>query len=96
MRALTVTLITLLWTLALQAGAVSLRDYGRLRLGMSEAEVLTRIGEPDRERIINNDFTYQMIWYYIPDGSYSGAWTTTIFFDANGRIKKLERDRFPK
>ncbi len=76
------------------ADAIAFRDFRLLKAGMSEMEVLSRVGEPDRERVIDNDFMYRMIWYYVPDGNYSGDWSTTITFDANGRVVSIQRERF--
>lgn len=77
------------------AGAVDLRDFGLLRRGMSEAEVLYRLGPYDHETV-HHDHHHHVVrrtWYYIPDGSYSGDWITTIHFDASGRVRSLERTR---
>lgn len=75
------------------ADAIPFHKYRLLREGMSEGQVLLRVGEPDRETVISNDYIYRKIWYYLPDGHYSGDWLTVITFDANGKITRLERSK---
>lgn len=76
------------------AAGVDLHDYNLLREGMNEAEVLYRLGPRDHETVFyDRDYINKKIWYYIPDGHYSSAWITTIHFDGNGRVTKLERTR---
>ncbi|NIP73725.1 MAG: hypothetical protein GWO16_12165 [Gammaproteobacteria bacterium] len=75
------------------ADAIPFHKYRLLREGMSEGQVLLRVGEPDRETVISNDYIYRKIWYYLPDGRYSGDWLTVITFDANGKVIRLERSK---
>ena len=60
---------------------------------MSEAEVLMRVGPPDKETVVSTQYLYQRIWYYIPDGSYSGHWLTTITIGPDGKVVNIERTR---
>ena len=77
------------------AGAINFSDYRLLTTGMSEAEVLYRVGKSDHEVIVYGPYhsIHKKIWYYIPDGSYSGDWLTEIVFDRHGRIIAIERTR---
>lgn len=92
---ISIALLVLLLSGQAAADAIAFREFRLLKAGMSEVEVLSRVGEPDRERVIDNHFMYRMIWYYVPDGDYSGDWSTTITFDANGRVVSIRRERFP-
>ena len=73
------------------AAAIPFEDYIFLEDGMSEGEILLRAGPPDYETLINNFYLYRKIWYYIPDGSYSGDRLTKITFDASGNVINIER-----
>jgi len=85
--------IIILFSSSTYSGSVDLREYGLLITGMSEAEVLYRLGPYDHEAIYHDGHRYvqKKIWYYIPDGSYSGDWITEITFDSGGRIRELNR-----
>lgn len=77
-----------------QADAVALREFGLLREGMSEAEVLLRLGPYDHEAMyFDHHAVVRKVWYYIPDGTYSGDWITEITFDSRGRVSRLDRYR---
>jgi hypothetical protein len=78
---------------AAYADHVDLREYALLRRGMSEAEVLYRIGPYDHQSVYHDHYDYvtKKIWYYIPDGSYSGDWITEITFDRHGIVTELNR-----
>ncbi|NIR58431.1 MAG: hypothetical protein GWO02_02370 [Gammaproteobacteria bacterium] len=87
-------LVVVLWLVAggAGAGAIPFDEYKLLREGMSEGEILRRVGPPDHERVVYQDHgIHRVIWYYIPDGRYSGDWSTEIHFDAHGRVIELER-----
>ena len=65
---------------------------------MSEAEVLYRVGPPDHETPYyghHHELTGK-IWYYIPDGDFSGDWFTEINFGSRGRIRDLRRFKPPR
>lgn len=72
---------------------ISMRDYIQLKRGMSEAEVLYRVGPYDHETMM---FDYQhniqkKTWYYIPAQHTSNSWITEITFNRSGIIQSLER-----
>lgn len=73
------------------AESMAMRDYHLLGVGMSEAEVLYRVGPPDRESVLNDGFfgPSGFVWYYIP--SKPRGWITEIIFDPRGRIKDMKR-----
>ncbi len=79
----------------LGAGEVDMRDYNLLSRGMSEAEILYRIGPPDHETVTNDYYgrVQRKVWYYIPDGKKSRQWLSTIVFDAYGTVTELRRER---
>lgn len=68
------------------------REFSLLREGMNEAEVWMRMGPPDRRTTINQDRHYANIWYYLPTPG-SGGWITTLQFDTEGRLSRIERER---
>ena len=71
--------LLLVSTSAVQAGEIDMRDFIRLRRGMSQAEVVYRVGEPDYEDacydcggvVVNNG--YYPPYPYQTTGPYSGA-----------------------
>ena len=77
------------------ADMIPMRDFIRLKNGMSEAEVLYRVGAPDHESLFL-DYHHNVlhkVWYYIPAGTASNAWITEITFDHAGVVQSLERNR---
>tara|TARA_R110000782_G_scaffold73615_1_gene147272 strand:+ start:1979 stop:2272 length:294 start_codon:yes stop_codon:yes gene_type:complete len=93
-KLLLLTLILLYGTLA-SADAIDMRDYIKLRKGMSEAEVLYRLGSPDHETL-KTDYHHNILrksWFFIPAPQSSDKWITEIKFDSNGKIIDLDRDR---
>ncbi|MGE0383733.1 MAG: hypothetical protein AB7Q97_03330 [Gammaproteobacteria bacterium] len=76
-----------------RAAAVDLRKFSLIVEGMSEAEVMYRLGPFDRESVLQDGHhgPLRKKWYYIPDGHYSGEWITEITFDGNGRVKRIDR-----
>lgn len=88
---LLVIAVLLLLSAQAQAKAIPFEDFIFLERGMSEGEILLRVGPPDHEVIINNIFVYRKIWYYIPDGNYSGDRLTEIRFGPFGRVISIER-----
>lgn len=73
------------------AESMAMRDYHLLDIGMSEAEVLHRVGPPDHETVVNDGFfgPSGFVWYYIP--TEPRGWITEIIFDSHGRIKDTRR-----
>lgn len=74
-----------------RANAIPFNDYIFLREGMSQAEVLLRVGPPDFVSVVNTFFIYTAIWYYLPDPSYSGTRLTELTFDFRGKVIDIER-----
>jgi hypothetical protein len=77
------------------ADMIPMRDFNLLSRGMSEAEVLFRVGPYDHEtRYTDYDHSVvRKIWYYIPARATSNAWITEIEFDQNGVVQSLNRYR---
>lgn len=78
-----------------RADMIPMRDFIRLKNGMSEAEVLYRVGTPDHESLYM-DYHHNVlrkVWYYIPARTASNAWITEITFDHAGVVQSLQRDR---
>lgn len=89
--ALPCLLSTALFSPPLPADAMAMRDYHLLDTGMSQAEVLHRVGPPDQESVFDGGYygPAKVIWYYMPQRS--SGWITEIIFDSNGRIKDMKR-----
>lgn len=79
------------------ADSVDMRDYNLISNGMSEAEVLYRLGPYDHETVATGFFNniLHKTWYYIPrqDEDSNRRWITEIRFDSNGRVIARERYR---
>lgn len=83
---------------AARADMIPMRDYILLARGMSEAEVLYRVGPYDHQSV-STDYHHNVIrkvWYYIPEHASSDAWITEIEFDNAGTIQSLNRYRARK
>jgi hypothetical protein len=80
------------WT---PAAPIEFRDYMHLRHGMTEAQVLMRVGPPDYERELYGYYggIFGRIWYYLPEEYPTREYITEIHFDALGHIRRLERYR---
>ena len=78
------------------ADSVDMRDYNLISNGMSEAEVLYRLGPYDHETEATGFFNniQHRTWYYIPrqDEDSNRKWITEIRFDSHGRV--TARDRY--
>ena len=77
------------------ADMIPMKDFIYLNRGMSEAEVLYRVGPYDHETVV---FDYhnnilKKTWYYIPVRNTSNAWITEITFNGSGIIQSLDRYR---
>jgi outer membrane protein assembly factor BamE (lipoprotein component of BamABCDE complex) len=79
--------------LGVQADTLSFEKYRQLREGMSEAQVLLLAGHPDRESTIALYYTFERIWYYIPERGSFDPWITTIRFNAAGKVIQVEREK---
>ena len=88
-------LLLLLCGSVTSADEIDMRDYIKLRKGMSEAEVLYRLGVPDHETSQTDHYhnILRKTWFYIPQQQGSGKWITEIEFDRRGNIVDLARDR---
>jgi len=79
------------------AGSVAMRDYNLLSTGMSEAEVLYRLGPYDHETVTYGRFytIFQKTWFYIPDREETSnkRWITEIQFNDRGLVTGLDRYR---
>ena len=76
------------------AASIDMHDFIRLKTGMSEAEVLYRVGPYDHETVTYGYYgTLYKIWYYIPaiNETSNKKWITEIKFDNSGRISALDR-----
>lgn len=88
-----VCLVAVLCSSASFADMIPMRDFIQLKRGMSEAEVLYRVGGYDHETI-SSDYHHQVIrktWFYIPENKSSNNWITEIVFDSRGIVQQLER-----
>lgn len=88
-------LLALLYGSVTSADEIDMRDYIKLRKGMSEAEVLYRLGAPDHETS-KTDYHHNILrktWFFIPTQQSSRKWITEIEFDSNGRIINLDREK---
>lgn len=79
------------------AGSVDMRDYNLLSTGMTEAEVLYRLGPYDHETVTYGRFftIFQKTWFYIPDRDEisNKRWITEIQFNDQGLVTGLDRYR---
>lgn len=72
--------------------------YRMLSYGMTEGEVVSRAGQPDRRldqfeptQLSQRLVSYQYVW---GGDTSSGEWTTTVTFSANtNRVIRIDRDR---
>ena len=78
-----------------RADSIPMTDYIRLKTGMTEAEVLYRVGLYDHETVATDYFQniIRKTWYYIPAHSEMSntKWITEIVFDGAGRIISIDR-----
>ena len=80
------------------ADMIPMRDFIQLRRGMSEAEVLYRVGRFDYETV-RTDYFHNVVekrWYYIPHQEGSNKWITEIVINNHGKIKHMDRYRARK
>jgi hypothetical protein len=76
------------------AGEVDMREYIMIDEGMTEAEVLYRLGPYDYETVFSDyyHFPIRRRWAYLPAYGKRG-WITEITFDFRGRVQQIERYR---
>jgi len=79
-----------------KGGQIKTEDFQRLRLGMSEAEVLARVGLPDKEIFLGTDLqtprTSIKQLLYIPKAVEHDPHVTVITIQ-QGRVINLERTK---
>ena len=77
------------------ADAVAFKDYRLIRRGMTEAEVLYRLGPFDRETVRSDRFNAVLskIWFYIPNQRNSNKWITELRFNSSGVLVSTDRYR---
>jgi hypothetical protein len=88
---------SLICAVALQAGVaaagqIDLMDYGHIQDGMSEAEVLIRLGPPDRESFEGytaNNLLKKSFFYFSEPERYQNI--TTVITFIGGRVFHKER-----
>ena len=91
-------LLSLAGAISVPAGAaaaeVDMRDYIMIDEGMTEAEVLYRLGPYDYETVFSDyyHFPIRRRWAYLPAYGRRG-WITEITFDHRGRVQQIERYR---
>ena len=74
------------------AGQVDLREFGLIQRGMSEAEVLVRLGPPDHESfegVSSNDLLIKSYFYFSEPDRHQDI--TTIIRFKGGRVIHTER-----
>jgi hypothetical protein len=74
------------------AGQVDLLDYGLIQRGMSEAEVLVRLGAPDHESFEGfspNRLLLKSYFYFSEPGRYQNI--TTVIRFKGGKVNHKER-----
>lgn len=80
---------------AVSADSITMSEFIRLKTGMTEAEVLYRVGLYDHETITTDYFQniINKTWFYIPSHSEmsNAKWITEIEFDGSGRIINMDR-----
>lgn len=72
--------------------------YRMLSHGMTEADVVSRAGQPDRrlDQVEPTQLSQRLVSYqYVWGGeTNAGEWTTTVTFSANtNRVIRIDRDR---
>lgn len=82
----------------LEARELDHDTYRMLSHGMTEAEVVSRAGQPDRrlDQLEPTQLSQRLVSYqYVWGGETSnGEWTTTVTFSANtNRVIRIDRDR---
>lgn len=93
MRGCFALLVGCLLSFSLRAEMLSFEKFRLLRHGMNEAQVLLLAGKPDRESTIALYYTFERIWYYVPERGQHDPWITTIRFNAQGKVIEFDRVR---
>ncbi len=89
---LTIACIFAMLASPVAAGQVDLREFGLIQRGMSEAEVLVRLGPPDHESFegftSNNRLLKSYFYFSEPDRHQD---ITTVIKFKGGRVVRTER-----
>jgi hypothetical protein len=88
----TITCLIAVLVFPVAAGQVDLREFGLIQRGMSEAEVLVRLGPPDHESFEGfspNDLLIKSYFYFSEPGRYQNI--TTVIKFKGGRVVHKER-----
>ncbi len=82
----------LIWAPSIWAGQVDLLDFGKIEAGMTEAEVLVRLGPPDKENFegYTPGNALMKSYYYFSEPDRYQKITTVITF-IGGRVARKER-----
>ncbi len=89
---LTITCLIAMLASPVAAGQVDLREFGLIQRGMSEAEVLVRLGPPDHESFEGfspNNLLIKSFFYFSEPGRYQNI--TTVIKFKGGRVIRKER-----
>ena len=89
---LAIVCLTSMLVSPISAGQVDLREFGLISLGMSEAEVLVRLGPPDYESFegfSSNNLVIKSYFYFSEPDRHQGI--TTVIQFKGGRVIHKER-----
>lgn len=95
MNKFTLLLFLIFYGSQTSADAIDMQDFNLLRNGMTEAEVLYRIGPPDHETVKSDHYNhvFSRTWFYIPAQNSNKKWITEIQFNADGELRSRDRYR---
>lgn len=83
----------LLYSAYLSAESMPFKKYRLLKRGMSVAEVVALVGEPDNKLLRDQYWTNMQTWFYVPGQYESQPWETVIHFNRRGYVQRIERDK---
>lgn len=92
-QSLAMLVIMSLFSVWSYADSIPFKKYRLLDRGMSAAEVLALVGEPDNKLLRDRYWTNMQSWFYSPGKYESQPWQTTIHFDRWGYVKKIDREK---
>jgi len=77
------------------ADMIPMSQFRLLKTGMTESEVLYRVGPGDYESVRSDHFdnVLRRVWAYIPTRQDPDTWITEIEFDHSGVVQDLRRYR---
>ncbi len=88
-----ILVFTLAYSSIALAASIPFKKYRLLTRGMSAAEVIALVGEPDNKMMRDRYWTNMQSWFYVPDKYESQPWQTVIHFDRWGYVKKIDHDK---